>query len=94
MKFSFSVGEKERHHITYSFNFWGLEKVLVDNTLTVARIELLSLSLIRECTFTVGREEQHDIVITKKRPLLLAGARKKIFRIYINGVFVDEYHGL
>jgi hypothetical protein len=45
----------------------------------------LSPSLTRTWTFTVGTRGRHAVVIEKKRPLLVAGARPHTYRVMVDG---------
>jgi hypothetical protein len=87
------VGDEEKHDVTYSFDFWGMEKVSIDDVPVISRLNLLSINLIRDCTFTVGCSEPHDVVIRRQRPIFFGGGRRKTYRIFIDGVPVDEFRG-
>ena len=94
MQFSFKVGNHEQHQIDFSFDqFIGNLEIRVDGQPVIKDFRMFSLSLTKRYEFTVGSEEQHHIVIEKKRKLLLAGARPQQYRIFIDGKLVQTYEG-
>lgn len=94
MKFSFMVGVQEKHQVDFSFDqFIGNLEIRVDGQPLVNDFRLLSLRLTKRYEFTVGTQEQHQIVIEKTRKLFLAGLRPQQYRIFIDGHLVQTYEG-
>lgn len=94
MQFSFNVGVNEKHRVDFSFDqFMGNLAILVDGQSAVEDFRIFSVSLTKRYEFTVGVQEQHAIVIEKKRKLLLAGLRPQQYRIFIDGQLVHTYEG-
>lgn len=94
MQFSFMVGVNEKHRVDFSFDqFMGNLDILVDSQSAVKDFRMFSVSLTKRYEFTVGVQEQHAIVIEKKRRLFLAGLRPQQYRIFIDGQLVQTYEG-
>jgi hypothetical protein len=94
MQFSFMVGVNEKHRVDFSFDqFMGNLQILVDGETAVKDFRMFSLSLTKRYEFTVGIEEQHNIIIEKKRKLFLAGLRPQQYRIFIDGQLVQTHEG-
>ena len=94
MRFSFEVGEKERHRVDFSFNqFWGNLNISVDGVAVQRDFRLLSLQLVKRYEFTVGQQELHQIAIEKERKLLFAGLRKQKYRVFVDGQLTEEHEG-
>jgi hypothetical protein len=41
--------------------------------------------------FSVGGREQHEVVIERTRPLVVAGFRPQVFRVYVDGQPAGDY---
>ena len=94
MQFSFTVGAGEQHRIEFSFDhFVGNLEIKVDGQPVVKDFRMLSLFLTKRYEFTVGVQEQHQIIIEKKRKLFLAGFRPQSYRIFIDGQLAQTYEG-
>ena len=94
MQFSFNVGVDEKHRVDFSFDqFIGNLEILVDGEAAVNDFRMFSVSLTKRYEFTVGVEEQHAVIIEKKRKLFLAGLRPQQYRIFIDGQLVQTYEG-
>ena len=94
MQFSFMVGVNEKHRVDFSFDqFMGNLQILVDGETAVKDFRMFSLSLTKRYEFTVGIEEQHNVIIEKKRKLFLAGLRPQQYRIFIDGQLVQTHEG-
>jgi len=39
----------------------------------------------------VGERERHEVLIEKRRPLLYAGFRPQVVRVFIDGQLLSEY---
>ena len=94
MKFSFLVGIKEQHQIDFSFDqVIGNLEIRVDGEQLVKDFRMLSVKLTKRYEFTVGKQEQHQIAIEKKRKLFLAGLRPQQYRVFIDGQLVQTHEG-
>jgi len=94
MQFSFRVGVSEQHQVDFSFDqFIGNLEIRVDSQPLVKDFRMLSLKLTKRYEFVVGTQEQHQIVIEKKRRLFLAGLRPQQYRVFIDGQLVQTYEG-
>lgn len=94
MQFSFTVGTGEQHRVEFSFDqFAGNLEIKVDGQPVVKDFRMLSLFLTKRYEFTVGVQEQHQILIEKKRKLFLAGFRPQTYRIFIDGQLAQTYEG-
>ena len=94
MKFSFLVGIQEQHQIDFSFDqVIGNLEIRVDGEQLVKDFRMLSVKLTKRYEFTVGKEEQHQIAIEKKRKLFLAGFRPQQYRVFIDGQLVQTHEG-
>lgn len=92
---SFSVGDREKHSIEYTFDqMWGWLTITVDGRLIVRKFITLSLRLRRSFEFEVGIEERHTIRIDKTRPLLVAFARPQPTRAFCDGALVAQDDGV
>lgn len=87
LRFSFPVGETERHTVDCSFaQFWGNLTISVDCKPVIREWRVLPpRSLTREYRFTVGHTEAHEILIVKEQKRLYGGARPQICRVFIDG---------
>ncbi len=94
MQFSFIVGAGEKHRVDFLFDqFIGNLAIKVDDQPVVKDFRMLSPFLTKRYEFTVGVQEQHQILIEKKRKLFLAGFRPQTYRIFIDGQLVQTYEG-
>jgi hypothetical protein len=99
MRFTIEIGEQEKHRIDYYRNwFVGTERLSADGDLIASRSVLshsnyVSFPHCRRYEFTVGRTEVHTVRFEKQRPLLLAGLRPHIYRIFVDGKLVHEQQG-
>ena len=94
MQFSFRVGVSEPHQVDFSFDqFIGNLEIRVDGQPLVKDFRMLSLRLTKRYEFVVGSQEQHQIVIEKKRKLFLAGLRPQQYSVFIDGQLVQTYEG-
>lgn len=87
----FDVGVTERHRVVFSFDkFIGRLVITVDGTRVTDKLQLFSVKLVSRYRFTVGEEEQHDVIIEKHRARFLAFARPQPCRAYVDGQLVAE----
>ena len=67
MRFSFDVGDAEKHKVDFYFNQqWGKLNIDVDGRREVDDLRLFSLKLTKVYEFPVGATEQHQVRIEKK----------------------------
>jgi hypothetical protein len=99
MRFTLEVGDNEKSRIEFSRNsFTGAMHTLV-NGHKVAQQSLLSpgthfnFDLKRTYEFAVGRLETHKVTLEQERPLLFAGFREQIYRVFVDGRLVHEQTG-
>ena len=94
MKFTFQVGEGEKHQVTFHFNqLVGNLKITVDQKPVVRDFRIASLKLVKTYAFPVGNAERHNVRIEKERKLLLAGFRKQRYRVFVDDALVQEHEG-
>lgn len=94
VKFSFNVGDLEKHKVDFHFNQWrGNLNIDIDGRRVVDDFRMFSLKLIKVYEFPVGANERHHVRIEKKRKLLLAGLRPQTYRAYIDDTLVKEFVG-
>jgi len=94
MTFTFGVGDKEKHRVTFRFNqIWGNLKITVDDSVVVRDFQTFSLHLTKKWEFSVGEGEPHKVTIEKERKLILAGFRKQKYRAFVDSVLVAEHEG-
>ncbi len=96
MKFSFSVGDQEKHAITYNFNqLWGKLAVEVDGKNILETVQMLKspLSTKQTTTFEVGDKEKHNIKIDKNMSPLFAGFFPCKYEVFVDEKLVNTYNG-
>lgn len=94
MKFSFNVGIDEKHMIDFHFNqFWGNLSIHVDGKKVKGDFRTVSINLTKTYEFEVGQKERHEVKIEKNRKLFFAGFRKTKYKVYIDGIFTQEFEG-
>jgi hypothetical protein len=94
LRFSFPVGETERHVVDFLFDqTWGFLTIRVDGKPIIRDWRLISIRLTKEYRFTVGEKERHDVVIVKERKLVAAPIRSQTCRVFIDGTFRGEFTG-
>ncbi|GAB3938896.1 hypothetical protein [Micromonospora vulcania] len=92
MRFTFDVGVRERHEVTFSFDkFWGGLSILVNGQPVRQELRVLSVELVKRYEFVVGQEERHAVLVEKERKLLFAGFRPQQVRAYVDGQLVAEH---
>ena len=93
LRFSFPVGETERHTVDFSFaQFWGYLTISVDGKAVIREWRVLPpRRLTREYRFTVGDEERHDVVVVKDQKRFYGGFRPHTFRVFIDGSAAGVY---
>ena len=52
-----------------------------------------SIKMSERFRFSVGDQEQHEILIEKKQPLLFPGLRRQKYAVFVDGSLVEEYEG-
>ena len=92
LDFEFEVGEAERHRVHFVFDqFWGSVTIGVDGRRVTRDFRLFSLSTTKRYRFTVGDQERHEVLIEKTRPVVAAGFRPQVARVFVDGRPVGEY---
>ena len=92
LDFEFDVGEAERHRVHFLFDqFWGSVTITVDGRRVIRDHRLFSLGTTKRYRFTVGDQERHDVVIEKTRPVVAAGFRPQVARVFVDGRQVGEH---
>ena len=99
MKFSLEVGNNEKSRLELSRSwFTGAMQILVDGQ-QAAQESWLSLSTHfsftrkRRYEFVIGKLEKHRVVVEKERPLVIAGIRPQVYRVYVDGQLIHEQSG-
>ena len=93
MKFSFELDHKK---IEFSRNWFtggariqvGAESNSIQSALNP--VTHFSFRLIKQWQYSVG---EHDLIIEKERPLLLAGFRPNTYRVYVDKQLIKELKG-
>ena len=81
MKFNVKIDNK--YLLTYVFNkFTGIIKIYIDNRLMKRDMEVMYADIVKSWTIRINNDE---IVIRRKRPLLLAFLRESKYDIIYNG---------
>jgi hypothetical protein len=92
LEFEFEVGEAERHRVHFVFDqFWGTVRISVDGKRVIRDLRLFSFSTTKRYRFTVGDQERHEVVIEKTRPVMVAGFRPQVGRVFVDGRLAGEY---
>lgn len=94
MDFDFEVGQTERHTVSYVFDkVWGRATISVDGHEVQRHRHLFSLRPVRRYRLTVGDREKHDVLIEKRREMIVAGVRTQHCSVFVDGQVVGEYQG-
>jgi hypothetical protein len=99
MKFTLEIGDKEKAKIEFSRNwFTGAMRAFVDGRQVAQQSPFsifthFSFRLRRRYEFMVGSTEKHKIVLEKQRPLLFAGFRSHVYRVFVDDKLVHEQQG-
>jgi hypothetical protein len=94
MKFSFEVGEQEKHTVDFSYDTASTNvQIHVDGVLVASDSSVISFQLVKRYEFTVGKEERHAVVIERERPLIFPAFRAKTYRVFIDGKQVAQHVG-
>ncbi|MFK0073159.1 hypothetical protein [Arthrobacter woluwensis] len=94
MIMSFTVGNQERHTVTFDFDkFWGRLTITVDGQSVVDTVRVLSFSLVKTWEFPVGVHERHWVRIDKHREVLLPALRPQPVYAYVDGFLVAQHPG-
>jgi hypothetical protein len=96
MKFTFSVGNNEKHTINFDFNqLWGKLIVKVDNKDIIDTIQMWKtpFSTKEPISFEVGDKEKHKIKIVKNASPIFAGFLPCKYEVYIDENLFNTYSG-
>ena len=73
---------------------WGEVRVTVDGVDALSQSDPhLSLKRTRRYELTIGEDEPHAVVIEKRRPRILGGARPSTYRVFVDGQLIATHHG-
>jgi hypothetical protein len=90
MKFSFEVGELEKHHVEFNFNqLYGTLLIRVDNKPVRRATRLLNEPIHETFDFVVGNAERWPVRIEKRRKPLF-GSRNVL---YVNHRLTQVFEG-
>ncbi len=88
----FTLGIQERHNVSISFDkFWGKFELKVDQYVAISNYLIFSFGLTKTWEIWVGVQEKHFLRVEKIRPLLFAGFSSHTYRIYIDGILVQQF---
>jgi hypothetical protein len=91
MQHHFSIGLQEKHNVSIYFDpFWGKFEIKVDNWPAVTKWIIFGFGLTRTFDLWVGIQEKHFLRIEKTRPLLFPAFQAHTYRIYVDGVLVQQ----
>ena len=91
MQHHFAIGIQERHNVSIYFDqFWGKIEIKVDNMTAISNWLIFSFGLTKTWELWVGVQEKHFMRIEKTRPLLFAAFQPHTYRIFIDGVLVQQ----
>ena len=99
MRFTLEVGDNEKSKIEFSRNWFTGAMQLLVNGEQVAQQSWLApsthfgLTRKRRHQFVVGKDEKHQVVIEKERPLIIAGVRPQTYRVFVDGQLIHEQSG-
>jgi hypothetical protein len=99
MRFTLEVGDKEKSRIDFSRNwFTGAMQIFVNGEKVAQQNWLapsthFNFTLKRRHEFVVGRDEKHQVVVERERPLLVAGIRPQRYRLFVDGELIHEQTG-
>jgi hypothetical protein len=92
-RFSVTIGDAERHMVAVCWPTSGGEVViLVDGVKVLEQTHAFELRTLRRYRLPVGVDERHDVVVEKHEPFAI-GARRRLFRIVVDGHPVGEVDG-
>ena len=82
------------HEVVYTWDqFTGRLRITVDGRGLVSKIRMFSVRPTADSKFTVGEAEQHEVRITKERPVVLAAFRPQPITAYVDGREVARTEG-
>ncbi|MFD0904261.1 hypothetical protein [Actinomadura sediminis] len=93
-QFWFDVGRYERHRVEFFFDrMWGKVRISVDGHPVDTKSIMFSVRLTERFRFLVGHRERHDVLIEKKRKVLLSGLRPSTYQVFVDGVLFLTLEG-
>jgi hypothetical protein len=93
-RLEFTVGDRERHQVVYTWDqFTGRLRITVDGREVVSTIRMFSVRTTADYEFRVGEAEQHEVRVTKERPVALAAFRPQAITAYVDGQEVAQTEG-
>ncbi len=96
MKFSFVVGNNEKHTVDFDYNqLWGKLVIKVDDKGIIDTLQMLKspFSTKEPITFKVGNDEKHEVKIVKNMFPVFAGFFPCKYEVYIDEKLFNTYSG-
>ena len=91
MKLQVTVGVREKHVVSFSYNrFSGIASIFSDEGLIRRGLPDSAEGVIQSYTFSIGTTEPHQIKIEREHRRPLAGFRDQPFRVFIDNNLVSE----
>ena len=91
--FTFDIGEKEKHKITFIHDRVGGEGpiVLCDEKEKYSHTPFFGFWGKRRCSFMIGEHEKHLVEVDMYRPVFFSIFRKWKYKVYVDEQFLIEY---
>jgi hypothetical protein len=94
IEFDFPVGNQEQHKVRFRLDQAISQLTIdVDGDYIVNETQQFSLSMSKQYRFSVGKDEQHAVIIEKRRELLMTGNKPYTFRVWIDEAYHGTYQG-
>ncbi len=91
VRYQVEIGQEERHILDVSWDqVWGLMSIRVDGSEVVRRRHLFGLRRVRRYELSVGEHEVHQVVVEKRKTLVIGGVRHQSVDVFVDGEKVDE----
>jgi hypothetical protein len=91
VRYQVEIGTEEQHVLDVSWDqVWGLMSIRVDGNDVVRRRHLVGFRRLRRYEFSVGEGEVHNVVVEKRKTLLVGGVRHQSVEVFVDGEKVDE----
>ena len=88
------VGADERHLLDVTWDqVWGVLTILVDGVEALEERHLFGLRRVRRYALTVGEHEVHEVVLEKRKQLLIGGIAKQKIEVFVDGERVETRSG-
>jgi hypothetical protein len=91
VRYQVEIGTDEHHVLDVSWDqVWGLMSIRVDGAEVVRRRHLFGLRRVRRYELAVGEREVHQVVVEKRKTLVVGGVRHQAVDVLVDGAKVDE----